>query len=124
MVELEKNLTRLVAETGAQPIVIAGTLGEDRARSLMEVVGLHAGELYLVAPQQDRATSTAFLRGCLNRDAVETELEALFPEPGRCALGEPGDTIVLTGSIYLIGEALERIQGVDAQDGSGLQDKV
>jgi len=75
-------------------------------------------------PKQDRATPTAFLKSCLQRDAVETELAALFPAPDRCEVGQPGDTIVLTGSIYLIGEALERIQGVTAQDGSGLQDKV
>lgn len=122
--ELEKSLTRLVADEGRAPRIIAGTLGEDRARSLMAVIGRHAGELYLVAPQQDRATPTAFLKSCLQRDAVETDLSALFPCPGRCALGEPGDTIVLTGSIYLVGEALERIQGAGTADGSGLQDKL
>lgn len=122
--ELEKNLARLAANEDQAPIIIAGTLGEDRARSLMRVVGRHAGELYLIAPKQDRATPTAFLKSCLERNAVEADLSALFPGPGRCAVGEPGDTIVLTGSIYLIGEALERIQGGGSTEGSGLQDKV
>ena len=122
--ELDKNLQTLVANEGRSPIIIAGTLGEDRAKSLMPVVSRHAAELYLVTPKQDRAMPTAFLKSCLQRDAVETELAALFPTPDRCEVGQPGDTIVLTGSIYLIGEALERIQGVTAQDGSGLQDKV
>ena len=90
----------------------------------MAVVGPRAEELYLVAPQQERATPTAFLKGCLDREAVETDVGALFPEPGRCAVGQMGDTIVLTGSIYLIGEVLERIQGMGSQDGSGLQDRV
>lgn len=124
VIALEQNLSDLVKQDGREPILIAGTLGEDRARSLMAVVGRFASELYLVEPAQDRATPTAFLRSCLNRDAVETNLESLFPAPNRCAVGEPGDTIVLTGSIYLIGEALERIQGIASKDGSGLQDKV
>lgn len=117
---LEQNLSAL----DKQPIIIAGTLGEDRARSLMAVVGQHAAELYLVQPNQDRATPTAFLKSCSERDAVETDLATLFPESGRCSIGQSGDTIVLTGSIYLIGEALERIQGRGAKEGSGLQDKV
>ena len=54
---LKQNLSNL----SKQPIIIAGTLGEDRARSLMEVVSQHAREIYLVAPKQDRATPTSFL---------------------------------------------------------------
>jgi folylpolyglutamate synthase/dihydropteroate synthase len=42
----------------------------------------------------------------------------------RTIVGKPGDTIVLTGSIYLIGEALERIKGIVSQDGGRLQDKL
>ena len=107
-----------------QPIIIAGTLGEDRALSLMAVVAQHARELYLVAPNQDRATPTAFLKSCLDRDAIESDLSTLFPKPGRCAVGKSGDTILLTGSIYLIGEAMARIQGAMSDEGSRMQDKV
>ena len=117
---LKHNLSSL----SEQPIIIAGTLGEDRARSLMEVVAQHARELYLVAPKQDRATPTSFLKSCLDRDAVETNLSALFPKAGCCAVGEPGDSIVVTGSIYLVGEVMERIQGVRSNDGGRMQDKV
>lgn len=122
--ELAKNLDRLTGDARRAPVIIAGTLGENRARSLMAAVGPRARELYLVAPQQDRAIPTAFLKSCLDREAVETRVATLFPEPGRCAVGEPGDTIVLTGSIYLIGEVLERIQGTGSAEGSGLQDRV
>lgn len=123
-IALEQNLSDLINKKGCEPIIIAGTLGEDRARSLMDVVGRHARELYLVEPKQDRATPTAFLKSCLNREAVETDLFAIFPEPQVCTVGELGDTIILTGSIYLIGEALERIHGITTNDGSGLQDKI
>ncbi len=117
---LKQNLSSL----SEQPIIIAGTLGEDRAQSLMEVVAQYARELYLVTPKQDRATPTSFLKSCLGRDAVETNLSALFPKAGCCAVGEPGDSIVVTGSIYLVGEVMERIQGVRSNDGGRLQDKV
>ena len=117
---LKQNLSSL----SEQPIIIAGTLGEDRAQSLMEVVAQYARELYLVTPRQDRATPTSFLKSCLDRDAVETDLSALFPKAGCCAVGEPGDSIVVTGSIYLVGEVMERIQGVRSNDGGRLQDKV
>jgi dihydrofolate synthase/folylpolyglutamate synthase len=117
---LKQNLSSL----SEQPIIIAGTLGEDRAQSLMEVVAQYARELYLVTPKQDRATPTSFLKSCLDRDAVETDLSALFPKAGCCAVGEPGDSIVVTGSIYLVGEVMERIQGVRSNDGGRLQDKV
>ena len=117
---LKQNLSSLPE----QPIIIAGTLGEDRAQSLMEVVAQYARELYLVTPKQDRATPTSFLKSCLDRDAVETDLSVLFPKAGCCAVGEPGDSIVVTGSIYLVGEVMERIQGVRSNDGGRLQDKV
>ena len=117
---LKHNLSSLPEK----PIIIAGTLGKDRARSLMAVVAQHAREIYLVTPNQDRATPTSFLKSCLNCDAVETDLTTLFPKPGRCAVGKPGETILLTGSIYLIGEAMARIQGTRSNEGSKLQDKV
>ena len=117
---LKQNLSSF----SEQPIIIAGTLGEDRALSLMAVVAQHARELYLVAPNQDRATPTEFLKNCLNREAVESNLSTLFPKPGRCVVGKPGDTILLTGSIYMIGEAMARIQGATSNEGSRLQDKI
>ncbi len=121
---LDKNLKELVAEEGRKPIIIAGTLGEDRARSLMAVVARYSNEIHLVVPKQDRATSREFMQCCLPCEATFDKLESIFPSPGTCSLGQPGDTIIVTGSIYLIGEVLERIQGKDSVDGSGLNDKV
>ena len=124
IVELEKNLSELTKKEGRRPIIIAGTLGKDRARSLMQTVQRHAREIFLVAPKQERAAPTKFLKDCLRRDATETTMSALFPGPESILIGELGDTIVITGSIYLIGEALERIEGVASLDGSRLQDKI
>jgi dihydrofolate synthase/folylpolyglutamate synthase len=35
----------------------------------------------------------------------------LFPRSGVCAAGGPDDVVVVTGSIYLLGEVLRRLQG-------------
>lgn len=121
---LDRNLRTLRKEQRRRPIIVAGTLGEAKARSLMQVVETHACELHLVEPKQERATSFRILQDFLQQPAVPTTLEAIFPSPGTCTLGQPGDTIVLTGSIYLVGEALEQIQGSDSVKGSRLNDKV
>ncbi|PXA05475.1 bifunctional folylpolyglutamate synthase/dihydrofolate synthase [Coraliomargarita sinensis] len=159
---LAENLKELTAANGQKPIIVAGTLGEERGRSLMKSVAPYARELYLVVPKQDRATPTVFLENCLPKvrdyKVVHSTLDQLFTAPsveapladagliepqhsalrpasasvsgklrrdksGASTIGQPGDTIVVTGSIYLIGEVLERLEG-KAQNGSGLQDKV
>ena len=110
---LDENLTKLVAHLGTKPIIVAGTLGEFRARSLMAVVSHYASELHLLAPDQSRATPTDVLETCIpdtnTAPIYHQQLEDIFPAVGVCTLGEPGDTIVVTGSLYLIGEVLERL---------------
>lgn len=95
------------------PIIIAGTLGEDRGRSLIQAIAPLARELILVEPDQPRATPAATLRQFLPPDfkksVHEASLSSLFPEPHNCAVGAPGDTILVTGSIYLIGEVMARL---------------
>ncbi|MEY4940138.1 MAG: hypothetical protein RIQ93_1873 [Verrucomicrobiota bacterium] len=110
---LDSNLTRLVAETGRLPIIIVGVLGTGRAGPLMETICRHAGKLHLIVPQQPRACRfeelealvPATYRGAVMRDSVAR----LFPSPGKCAAGGPTDVIVVTGSIYLLGEIMERL---------------
>jgi len=111
---LDANLTRLVAETGRKPVIMTGALGEFRARALLEVIGRHAREIHLAIPHQARACSFAELEHCVpagfgGRVAHTTVADA-FPGFARCALGGPDDIVVVTGSIYLIGEVFERIE--------------
>jgi dihydrofolate synthase/folylpolyglutamate synthase len=118
---LERNLARLVSETGRKPVIVAGALGEFRARALLEVVLKYARELSLVTPHQARATPYAEMIALVppsQRPLVrEDSLERIFPDALTCALGEPGDTVVVTGSIYLLGEVLERLQpGIGARE--------
>lgn len=122
---LEANLRRLVARTGRAPVVVTGVLGEYRARALLAVLARHAREIHLVPPLQARACTHAELealtppaaRALLRR----TSLESVFPGPGRCGVGQPGDVVVVTGSIYLLGEVLTRLGGAGGGEGR-LQD--
>ncbi len=111
---LERSLQRLVAETGRQPIIVAGVLGEFRARALLEVVLKYARELHLVTPRQNRATPYETMRALVppaSRHLVRGgTLEQIFPDATTCTLGAPGETVVVTGSIYLLGEVLERLE--------------
>lgn len=111
---LDANLRRLRPHLTRPPVVVMGALGEFRARALLNVVLQHAREIHVVSPQQVRATPYAEIAALAPADARsrlhESTLEQLFPAPDRCTLGEPGDTVVVTGSIYLLGEVLERLE--------------
>ena len=123
---LQENLGRLIEHTGKKPLIVAGALGEDRGRSLIHAVTPYARELYLVEPQQPRATASSFLESCLPKDrdfpVTHRQLVDIIPAPNTCTLGNPGDTIVITGSLYLIGEALERLSSESPEELGSLQD--
>jgi dihydrofolate synthase/folylpolyglutamate synthase len=112
---LDENLARLRAEfAGRRLVVITGALGESRARALLGVVAKHAREIHLVVPAQSRACTHAELESCLPRDFSgglhRAGIAALFPAPNRCALSDPAAPIIVTGSLYLLGEVFTRIQ--------------
>ncbi|MDP3070244.1 MAG: Mur ligase family protein [Opitutaceae bacterium] len=111
---LDSNLAHLVAETGRAPVVITGVMGAARARPLIETIARHAGEIHLVVPQQPRACSHDELIGLLPAGyrgrVVRADVSRLFPERDRCTAGGPEDVVVVTGSIYLLGEVMARLQ--------------
>jgi dihydrofolate synthase/folylpolyglutamate synthase len=51
-----------------------------------------------------------------------SSLDRIFPDAATCLLGEPGDTVVVTGSIYLLGEVLERLEPARGAGEGKLQD--
>lgn len=109
---LEASLARLVAETGRAPVVITGALGTARARPLIETICRHAARLHLVVPHQPRACSHAEMEALVPADfrgkVIRDTVANLFPAAGQCRAGAPDDVIVVTGSIYLLGEILAR----------------
>jgi dihydrofolate synthase/folylpolyglutamate synthase len=123
---LEESLLRVEAATGRKPVIVAGALGEFRARALLEVVARHAREVHIVSPQQARATPYADMvrlaPPAMRPVMRENTVAGIFPAAGACTLGVPGDTIVITGSIYLLGEILERLEPARGAGEGKLQD--
>lgn len=125
---LKENLQALIEETGRHPPILVGTLGEFRARGLMETVAPFAGSLHLFEPHQPRRASyevlekwiPAHFAGPVFRETTRASMRF----PASCSIGNPGDTLVATGSIYLIGEFLERLFHEVPLDQGILQDPV
>lgn len=111
--QLERNLERIVGETGKPPVLIAGVLGARRARGLFPVVAKFAREIILVRPNQARASSFKEMEEAIPADfkgpVRRATVRGLFPVVGLCEAGGPGATVVATGSIYLIGEIMEAV---------------
>jgi dihydrofolate synthase/folylpolyglutamate synthase len=123
---IARNLSRCVAETGRKPSMVVGCLGEDRAAALLAVAAQYASEIFLVVPHQTRATGFDLLEGVVpdsfTGQCYRAKVGDLFPAPGVCTIGGPGDLIVVTGSIYLLGEILEKIEYAEPLNQGMLQD--
>lgn len=123
---LARNLANLAAETGRRPVVITGVLGVARAQPLIETVSRFAQEIHFVVPQQARACSHEELERLVPADfsgrVVRATVAELFPAAGGCAAGGPDDVLVVTGSIYLLGEVMARLEPQRGAGEGRLQD--
>lgn len=123
---LDDNLSKLIEETGRKPVVITGALGVARAGALLAVIGKYAREIHLVVPSQARACTHDQLASMLPDDFAgevhRTDLPTLFPDASQCTAGGPDDVLVLTGSIYLIGEVMARLAPEHGVGEGSLQD--
>ena len=125
-VELEHNLLRLKAEMKRPMSIVVGALGVARAEPLIRTVSKYADSLCLVIPEQNRACSYEQLRslvppefqGIIHHDSVNS----LFGQKEILKRTQRGDTIVVTGSIYLAGEAMAAHSPKATQSESHLQD--
>jgi dihydrofolate synthase/folylpolyglutamate synthase len=111
---LEMHLRRLVAAEGRKPVVVTGVLGVARARPLLETISRYAAEIHLVMPQQSRASSFEELEALIPKSFTgqvrRATVAGVFPGADRCTVGGLTDTVVVTGSIYLLGEVLARLE--------------
>ncbi|HTB79662.1 MAG TPA: folylpolyglutamate synthase/dihydrofolate synthase family protein [Opitutaceae bacterium] len=123
---LDANLTRLAAETGRRPVVIAGALGVTRAEPLIGTICRYAREIHFVVPNQSRACSFAeletFVPATFAGRTHRATVAGLFPAADRCAVGQADDVIVVTGSIYLLGEVLACLEPQRGAGEGRLQD--
>jgi dihydrofolate synthase/folylpolyglutamate synthase len=97
-----------------QPTLVVGALGLDRARPLVEAAARHASRLILVRPDNERACTVEELAtlvpSTFRGEVVRSTTAELFPSAATCTA--PGETVVVLGSLYLVGEVLARHQGV------------
>ncbi|MGF1484979.1 MAG: bifunctional folylpolyglutamate synthase/dihydrofolate synthase [Opitutales bacterium] len=123
---LDASLQRLRAETGRAPVVVTGVLGERRAQALFPVIARYAASVHLIRPQQLRACSfeamEAVLGNVFSGPMYRSETRALFPEAGACTVGEAAQPIVVTGSLYAVGEVMECLFGYPPPSEAHLQD--
>ena len=114
--QLAENLEATIKVDGRKPLIITGILGEERAQALLPILSRYARELYLLEPKQPRACSVQTLTQLLTTSSpnkpIASSVQTLF-SCGKCHIGDDGDTLVVTGSIYLIAEILNQIDGKD-----------
>lgn len=107
---LEHNLAALRRECGRRPIVVVGVLGVERAAPLLATIARHASEIVLVVPDQPRASAYGELEQLIPKDfsgAIQrSTVSEVFPSENQCAIGTKDDVVVVTGSIYLLGEVM------------------
>jgi dihydrofolate synthase/folylpolyglutamate synthase len=78
------------------------------------VVTRYAKEIHIITPRQARATPfgemLAIVPASQRQLVHQATVEGVFPHATLCSVGGADDTVVVTGSIYLLGEVLERIE--------------
>ena len=112
--QLEENLSKHIAKSGKKPIIVTGILGNERAQDIIPLLSQNAHSLYLVEPKQPRSCSPETLVSLIpksqNAPTFSSRLENLFSKDC-CHIGDENDTILITGSIYLIAEVLTLLEG-------------
>ena len=129
---LASNLTSLHSHP-TSPLsrlhVVIGVLGADRARPLLDAVARHADTITLVRPDNERACSLDELAALLPPGyagrVTRAAVGEIFPATSVCTLGAPGDTVLVTGSVYLAGEVLSRFaEDVACDEYARYQDRI
>lgn len=124
---LEENLQALLANEGIRPIIIAASSQEARAESLMQTIAPYAKAIHLIQLEQEGSASRQFLRHCLKENKVtcpvlDGDITSLFPRTGHCSLAQTQACILVTGSIYLIGEVLKNFEQPSIESALNFQD--
>ncbi len=114
--ELDLNLEALIKAEGKKPIIACGILGEERAIPLLKVISKHAKEILFLKVDEPRALDFAALETCLPQNHPKFQNQNLKNILDKNFLSEilkDNETLVITGSCYLAGEALAIITNKD-----------
>lgn len=127
-IELHHNLRDCVGEPSGNLDVIVGSLGLERAHAVLKGIAPYAARIHLVRPNQPRARSFAEMRAGIPEgyagEVVESSVAALFPGGDRITVNPGPDPVLLTGSLYLVGEVYARIEEENADATGSLQDRI
>jgi dihydrofolate synthase/folylpolyglutamate synthase len=121
--EAAKALRGNLLALGEEVEVWLGSLEENRAREVVAAVLPFASGFRLFEPSQPRACSISLLRGLIPKDFGNMIAEGVITRIEEYLDGTPeNQTILVTGSIYLIGEYLSITGEASTKDQSGFQD--
>lgn len=125
---LEESLADLTERSGgAKPDLVIGVMGAYRAAAIVPVAAKWAHSLSFVMPEQDRACTFDELRSFVPQDYLgeitRASIAELFPRKGVCSRDRETDrALVVSGSIYLIGEVWDRFYEESPLGHGALQD--
>ena len=116
---LQENLETL----DERPEIWVGILGEDRAPEIMDVVQSNAQSIKLFVVNQPRACSFSFLRSLIPKSFKGPILDSNLKEAkSDLTHSDKNKTILVTGSIYLIGDILSILQETDFEQKTNWND--
>ena len=116
---LQENLETL----DEKPEIWVGILGEDRAPEIMDVVQSNAQSIKLFVVNQPRACSFSFLRSLIPKSFEGPILDSNLKEAkSDLTHSDKNKTILVTGSIYLIGDILSILQETDFEQKTNWND--
>ncbi|MCH2378225.1 MAG: bifunctional folylpolyglutamate synthase/dihydrofolate synthase [Pedosphaera sp.] len=105
---------------GQRPILLIGMLADKNWKPFVEVIAPMADRIVCIPVSSERTLSPAQLAGeCRRHCSQVMEVESLL-EGLETVKGDP--FVILTGSIYLIGEAMEELGLADAVGERGLNE--
>ena len=128
---LGENLQARLGPPRGELEIVLGTLGRDRVEALLPVLLPYARSLHLVVPDQPRALPAeeiaTLVPSSFAGEVRAARLEEIFPSPETCGLPGAPAPVLLTGSLYLLAEVLERLEPDPGQPGPStvsLQDRI
>lgn len=94
-------------------IIIAGILQEKNLQEILSLITVWADEIVLTRPDISRAADPADLLALVKRPIVKTVQKTIAQAISSVeARMQSNDTLVITGSLYTVGEALAYFKGV------------
>jgi len=106
------EVLRLTLETefaGRQPILIFGSLEDKNWPAICRILAPVAGQILTVPVASKRTADAGQLAAAFRAARPDAEVTVCPDLPAALKAGENQGFIVITGSLYLIGEALDRL---------------